>query len=159
MATEVVKDNLAETRSLVAALAPADLREAPLQAAIERIVRRAQRELELDATFRVEGTSRRLESNVQVVVVWGVQEAVANVRKHAQASRLDVLLAYLPESVRVEVSDNGRGFDPLQAHGFGLQGMRTRVEQIHGSLTIDSAPGAGHASRCRSDEHPGAGRR
>jgi signal transduction histidine kinase len=143
MATQVVKENLAETRSLVAALAPADLREAPLQAAIERIVSRTKRELELDATFRVEGTSRRLESNVQVVVVRAVQEAIANIRKHAQATRVDVLLAYLPESVRVEVSDNGCGFDPLQAHGFGLQGMRARVEQIHGSLTIDSAPGTG----------------
>jgi signal transduction histidine kinase len=143
MATRVVKDNLAETRSLVAALAPADLREAPLQAAIERIVSRTKRELELDATFRVAGTSRRLESNVQVVVVRAVQEAIANVRKHAQATRVDVLLAYLPESVRVEVSDNGCGFDPRQADGFGLQGMRARVEQIHGSLTIDSAPGTG----------------
>ena len=142
-ATQVIKDNLAETRSLVAALAPPDLREAPLQAAIERIVSRTERELELDATLRVTGSSRRLDSNAQVVVVRAVQEAIANIRKHAKATRVDVLLAYLPESVRVEVSDNGCGFDSRQADGFGLQGMRTRVEQVHGTLTIDSAPGTG----------------
>ncbi len=146
MAAGVIRDNLAETRSLVAALSPADLREAPLQAAIERIVRRAERELGLDAALRVEGAARRLESNTAVVVVRAVQEAIANIRKHAQATRVDVLLAYLPGSVRVEVSDNGRGFDPRQAQragGYGLRGMRARVEQVNGSLTISSAPGAG----------------
>jgi signal transduction histidine kinase len=80
---------------------------------------------------------------VEVVLLRATQEALANVRRHAEAGRAEVTVAYRPESVALEVSDDGRGFDPAATGGYGLRGMRARVEQAGGSVTVTSSPGAG----------------
>jgi signal transduction histidine kinase len=72
------------------------------------------------------------------------QEALANVRKHARAGSASVRLGYDPDAVRLEVSDDGAGFDPDRVNGgYGLRGMRTRVAEVGGTLTVHSSPGAG----------------
>jgi signal transduction histidine kinase len=72
------------------------------------------------------------------------QEALAHVRKHARARRAWVRLNYGPDDVRLEIGDDGAGFDPaLTNGGYGLRGMRTRVAEAGGSLTVCSAPGTG----------------
>ena len=80
------------------------------------------------------------------------QEALANVRKHARASRVALTLTYLDDALLLDVRDDGVGFEPelvererdgWQAGGFGLSGMRERLEQHDGTLTIESAPGTG----------------
>ena len=74
------------------------------------------------------------------------QEALANVRKHAGASRASIGLAYDEAEVRLVVSDDGTGFDPAAAcTGYGLRGMRARAAEAGGSLLVRSAPGAGTA--------------
>jgi signal transduction histidine kinase len=81
-----------------------------------------------------------------VALLRAVQEALANVRKHAQAGRVRVTLSYMGDVVVLDVQDDGRGFDPGQAGaggGFGLAGMRERVEQLGGTLLIESGPGGG----------------
>lgn len=75
-----------------------------------------------------------------------LQEALANVRKHSGASHAEVLLLTSGASTRAEVRDDGVGFDadaPARADSYGLHTMRERVEQLGGSLTIDSTPGVG----------------
>jgi len=77
-----------------------------------------------------------------------IQEALTNVRKHAQASRAWVRFAQEGDNVCITVEDNGRGFDPAQLTGegrqyFGLQIMRERAEGVHSSLELHSRPGQG----------------
>jgi two-component system, NarL family, sensor histidine kinase LiaS len=73
-----------------------------------------------------------------------IQESLANIARHSQASRVDVSLAYSPECVEVVVADNGRGFDVNQrVRGMGLRSIRDRVGSIRGSLQIQSEPGQG----------------
>jgi len=72
------------------------------------------------------------------------QEALANVRKHAGAQSACVRLGYDSSAVCLEVSDDGLGFDPDQVSGgYGLRGMRTRVTEAGGTLTVRSSPGEG----------------
>lgn len=70
------------------------------------------------------------------------QEGVTNARRHADAARVEIRLDFGPAGTTLVVSDDGRGFTPA-GDGFGLAGMRERVEQVGGRVRIDSAPGAG----------------
>lgn len=76
-----------------------------------------------------------------------VQEAITNALRHAQPQRLHVALAAEPEGVRIDVRDDGRGFDPsavaAAGGGFGLFGMRERVHDLGGRWQLQSAPGQG----------------
>ena len=76
------------------------------------------------------------------------QEALANVRKHAAAGSVAVLLRYEPGQVSLEVTDDGQGFDPAQVSaGYGLRGMRERLGQAGGLVQVRSAPGDGTCVR------------
>ncbi|MEU4217495.1 sensor histidine kinase [Actinoplanes sp. NPDC026623] len=143
LAVRTARENLAESRSLVAALAPAALSSGSLLDAVRRQTARFTEETAVAATCRVSGEVRPLPTAVEVVLLRAAQEALANVRRHAQAGQVSVLLAYGVDSVRLVVRDDGRGFDPAAAHGFGLPGMRARAEQVNGRLSVHSVPGAG----------------
>jgi signal transduction histidine kinase len=77
------------------------------------------------------------------------QEALANVVKHARATSATVRVAATDLTVSIEVSDDGRGFDPAAVgpEHFGLRSMRGRVADLGGRLEITSAPGRGTAVR------------
>jgi signal transduction histidine kinase len=138
------RDNLAEARALVAGLGPAPLATASLADALARLADRAGEESGLAAEFSVTGTPRLAGTSAEVVLLRVCQEALANVRRHARASSVRVTLSYGDERVRLAVTDDGAGFDPDEpASGFGLRGMRARVAEIGGELTVRSAPGAG----------------
>jgi signal transduction histidine kinase len=101
----------------------------------------------LDVSLEVEGQSRRLDSIVETVLFRVVQEALNNVLRHAQARQADVLVQFCPDEIILKVTDSGIGFNPEQSlnppHGWGLAGMRERVDLIGGQLKIGSAPGKG----------------
>ncbi|MFC1444096.1 sensor histidine kinase [Streptacidiphilus sp. N1-10] len=150
LAEATARDNLAEARALVAALAPAPLQGMPLDLALERVCARTGDELGLPVAARVLGTPRELPADVQVVLLRAAQEALSNVRKHAAAGSADVRLTYRPVGVLLEVVDDGRGFKPVAdapEGSYGLRGMRARVGQVHGTLEITSAPGQGTTVR------------
>jgi len=137
------RENLAEARALVAGLVPA-LAAAPLADALARLADRAGEDSGLRATFEVRGEPRPLGTGVEVVLLRVCQETLANVRRHAGASSARVVLSYCDDEVRLEVSDDGTGFDPkLPTAGYGLRGMRARVSEIGGELTVRSVPGSG----------------
>jgi signal transduction histidine kinase len=138
------RENLAEARALVAGLGPAALATASLADALARLADRAGEESGLRATFSMDGMPRSLDTAAEVVLLRVCQEALANVRRHAAATSAGIVLAYRDDRVRLEVSDDGAGFDPgLAADGYGLRGMRARVSEIGGELRVDSAPGRG----------------
>jgi len=154
LAARTARENLAEARVLVEDLSPAQLDGRTLPDALRRLSQVPG----VDASsaglrgttpappvnFDVSGAPRPLPMATEVVLLRVCQEALANVRRHADARSAAVRLDYDPDAVRLEVSDDGAGFDPARVNGgYGLRGMRTRVAEAGGTLTVRSAPGAG----------------
>lgn len=137
------RENLDEARSLVAALGPAPLQAVPLAEALTRLTENFFDETGVPARLVVSGTPRPLAGSTEVVLLRVAQEALTNVRRHAAASQVDVDLSYVDESVSVQVRDDGCGFAPAATTGFGLRGIRARVEQVGGEVLVDTAPGKG----------------
>ena len=140
LAARTARENLAEARALIGGDPTAGL---PLDAALQRAAARIGEELGMATSVDIGGSARTLSANVQVVTLRIAQEALANVRKHAQAATVTLWLTYGAEQLTLAVEDDGVGMPETPCKGFGLRSMRERVEQVGGALTITSAPGAG----------------
>ncbi|WP_282762184.1 sensor histidine kinase [Actinoplanes sandaracinus] len=143
LAVRTARENLAESRALVAALSPTALASGTLPDAVRRQTLRFTEETGVPAPFRLTGDARDLPTRVEVVLLRAAQEALTNVRRHAGAREAAVVLAYAPDAVRLVVRDDGRGFDPAAADGYGLAGMRSRAAQVGGRLAVRSDPASG----------------
>ena len=155
-AERTASDNLAEARALVAGLGPVDLRRpGGLGGAVRRLVTRFGEETGVAVDLVVTGVDEAggadeaggLSAAAEVVLLRVAQEALNNVRKHAGASRVGVRLAVTVDGTVLEVVDDGVGFEPGSAEGFGLRGLTSRVEQLGGSATVTSTPGRGTTLR------------
>jgi signal transduction histidine kinase len=135
---ESARAALAETRSLVAATASPGL-EGGVAAALARLAERFQRETGVVVSAEVVASDPgavAADRDTEVVLLRCAQEGLANVRKHAGASRVSIVL----EGRTLEISDDGRGFDVgSESSGFGLSGMRERLALIGGSIDIASS--------------------
>jgi signal transduction histidine kinase len=144
LAAQTARENLAEARNLVGGLASAQLQAGTLEDALRRITERAGAEVGIDASFAINGVGRQLSAATEVVLLRIGQEALANVRKHAAARSVAVRLSYAGDRVRLEVADDGAGFDPALVNGgYGLSGMRARVDEAGGTVAVRSAPAHG----------------
>lgn len=137
-------------RALITELRPAALDELGLAAAIEALAERSSTTGDLEIHGEVlldearEGSGGRLDPDLESVIYRFVQEGLTNVVKHARAGRVDIEVNAQHDSVTVEVRDDGVGFDPaLKPPGFGLIGMRERLELAGGSVEVTSVPGRG----------------
>jgi two-component system, NarL family, sensor histidine kinase DevS len=140
-AVEHIGTEIESLRTLITELRPAALDELGLEPALESLTRRfaTVEGLELDLAVDVGG---RLDRDLETTVYRLVQEALTNIAKHARAERVAVRVELEYDAVRVEVRDDGRGFDPATpADGFGLLGMRERVTLAGGDLDVTSQPG------------------
>jgi two-component system sensor histidine kinase DegS len=102
----------------------------------------------LNINLVVTGTERRLESHREVLVFRAIQELLANIREHAQATQAKIVLDIDAHQVRASVEDNGKGFDAKGAQaddtkGRGLKTAQERILQLGGTFEIESSPGAG----------------
>ncbi|AKK12113.1 signal transduction histidine kinase [Corynebacterium uterequi] len=141
-------ENLAEARAMIAALQPASLSESSLVDALERMTRSFAAAGEVRIDVETDGDAVELPMKIEATLLRVAQGAVGNVVKHAGATRCRVTLTYSPGEVRLDVVDNGRGFDaaalPPDRAGLGHVGiaaMRQRVAEHGGELVIESAPG------------------
>ncbi|MFI6390877.1 sensor histidine kinase [Nonomuraea sp. NPDC050540] len=141
----LARESLAEARRSVDALRPEPLRTARLSDALVAVAGRWSKLHGLPVQVTTTGTARPMAPEAEFALLRTAQEALANVAKHAGASRVGVTLSYLEQEVALDVRDDGKGFDPaiLEDGGFGLTIMRQRVEGLSGSLRIESEPGAG----------------
>ena len=145
--------NLDEARRVVDALAPRELEGSGLAAALHRILAGFQAETGIDTDLRVEGEVTALPTGHEVALLRTAQGALANVRQHADAGRVVLSLSGLDDSVRLDIVDDGVGFDPDAATarptdgrtGYGLPSTRARLRELGGGLEIESAPGEGTA--------------
>ena len=116
-----------------------------LQFQIEDFLRRSG----ISGEFTEENVSDHLPDAVKTCVYRVVQEALHNSEKHSGATKVQVGVRQFPDSLVVEVEDNGRGFSvdekdrPSRTTGLGLLGMRERAVNAGGSMAIDAAPGRG----------------
>ena len=144
---DIGRGGVEDSRRLLRRLPPAELDQRPLPAALGLIAKGGARDGRPSIEVRVDGEARALDGAVDVTLLRVAQEAVANARRHSGAKRVVVTLTYQPCAVRLDVADDGVGFDPLarSGKGFGLSGMRSRIAQVGGDLVIESAPGHGAA--------------
>jgi len=94
-----------------------------------------------------EGFPNDLPTEVGMELLRVIQEALTNVRRHSGAKSVAVALAVEGSDLVVEVSDDGRGFDPEAAPGVGLSSMRERAADVDGRLEIESEVGQGTSVR------------
>jgi PAS domain S-box-containing protein len=139
---------MAYTRSLTADLSPPVLYELGLEAALEWLVER-QRALHEDLVFGFtdDGSPKPVDEDVRIVLFQAVRELLVNVVKHAEATSAAVTVSRVGDEVRVQVKDDGVGFDAqaLRPEGieFGLYSIRERLRSLGGTVEIESRPGVG----------------
>ena len=135
--------------SMMQRLRPGVLDDLGLIAAIEEEVNAwQQRHKTVDLQFNVGGDVSALEETINISVYRIVQEALTNISKHSEATRVTIELAKQEcddtACLLLKIEDNGGGMDPGQRNrGLGLLGMRERIEAINGSFSIHSEPGKG----------------
>lgn len=143
---QLAQHSLTELRRIVAALAPADLDESALAAALARMLDALRDETGITGTLQVDPELPALSTPVEVALLRVAQSALANVRQHAQAQTVQVALTCGGGSVRLRLEDDGVGFDqavrPSDA-SYGLAAMRSRMREGGGEFTIRSGPGSG----------------
>jgi signal transduction histidine kinase len=146
---QLTRGALAEMRALIFELRPGALAEEGLVTAVTKQASALSARAGL--AIEVDGPDERLplEPEVEEQLYRLVQEALANVVKHARASSATVRIAAKDDTVLMEVSDDGRGFDPAAVgpEHFGLRSMRGRVADLGGRLEVTSAPGRGTVLR------------
>jgi signal transduction histidine kinase len=148
-AVDQLEEAIANLRALITDLRPAALDELGVQAALEGLAERSLRHgLEVDVSIDLaygEGRqASRHAPELETAIYRIVQEALANASKHGAARRAIVEIGEQNATVRVSIRDDGAGFDPVaDTNGFGLLGMRERVELLGGRLSLDSGPGSG----------------
>lgn len=137
------RENLSEARGMVTQLMPPALDRGTVCAAIQRLCERLSAETGIAATTAISRPLPELGMATDVVLLRATQEALTNVAKHSHASSVHVRLAPTAQSVRLSLVDNGIGFTDDSMEGFGLRGMRARIAQVGGTISVSPTPGGG----------------
>ncbi|MFC4933367.1 sensor histidine kinase [Massilia sp. GCM10023247] len=144
--TKLALDLYANGRRLVRRLRPEVLDMLGLHGAVEEMLRHYDSGSGCRFTFHSEGDFSKLGNELAISAYRIVQEALSNIMKHAGATAAEVTLVLDAGQglLRIEVEDNGAGFDPTHnSEGIGIIGMRERVYALHGTIAVRSAPQRG----------------
>jgi two-component system, NarL family, sensor histidine kinase DevS len=158
-AVQQIEHEIANLRAIITELRPAALDELGLRTAIEALLdhHREQSGFQLDSELALPDPSageERLDQDLETTVYRMVQEALTNVTKHARAGRVRVAIGVTDGELRLEVQDDGVGFDPgSAAEGFGLAGMQERAGLAGGTLSVDSGEGGTLLTVCLPVRH------
>nr|WP_194719910.1 sensor histidine kinase [Cellulosimicrobium arenosum] len=155
------RDSLAEARRVVQDLTPAELERTTLLGALRRLAESTAgaaddtgpgRTRSLAVSVHAAGRVRPLPVPLETALLRVAQSALANVAQHAGARRAQVTLTFEPDTVTLDVVDDGAGFDPATTgpgrsggRGFGIPAIRSRVRELGGTLALEAAPGSGTA--------------
>ncbi|WP_345571765.1 sensor histidine kinase [Nonomuraea rosea] len=174
-ATALARESLTEARRSVHALRPEPLQTARLGEALAGVAGRWSALHGVPVRVTTTGTARAMLPETEVALLRTAQEALANVARHARATRVGVTLSYMEHEVALDVRDDGTGFDPARTGGdfdpawsgraatggsgadrggFGLVAMRQRIEGLSGTLQVESEPGAGTGISARVPAEP-----
>jgi PAS domain S-box-containing protein len=143
-AGELARRSLNEARRSVHALRPQALQGANFWEALKGLIKNTTAGTALHTTFNVRGKMRHLPLVWQENLLHIGQEALTNALKYAHPRNFETRLTFNTKELRLQLRDDGDGFKIMDRHdGFGLAGMRERVEQMGGTLKISSARGKG----------------
>ncbi|WP_219414556.1 sensor histidine kinase [Pseudonocardia nigra] len=151
IASALARESLTEARRSVDALAPGQLADAQLPEAIAEMAKAWAETAGVDLLLDTTGDPRPLLPDLEVTLFRVAQESLANVGKHAAATRIGLTLSYMDDVVVLDVRGDGCGFTVSatppsdDGSGFGLVGMEQRVRRVSGRLTVESTPGEGTA--------------
>ena len=149
---ELNKDIINDMREIIYDLRPMSLNNIGLASTVEAYCLHLRRNHNLDIRFNLEGEEKGLTSIVSVTLYRIIQEACNNAVRHSNAKNIVVSIAFLDDSIEIDIEDNGDGFDlhKVEArgkedflHGFGLSTMRERTRLLSGSFSIDTKVGFG----------------
>jgi two-component system sensor histidine kinase DegS len=135
-----------KVRNFIFELRPMMLDDLGLAPTIKRYADTFKEQTGMDISITVSGQERRLESYIEVMIFRALQELLGNAARHSQATVLKVLVDMGGAAVKVNVDDNGKGFDPeilKQGSSLGLNLIRDRVEMLGGTFELDSVIGKG----------------
>jgi PAS domain S-box-containing protein len=143
-AADLARQSLSEARRSVHALRPDALERDNFWEALKGIIKGTTARTALHTTCELRGKLPDLPPLWEENLLHIGQEALTNTLKYAQAQNFRTRLSCNGKGIRLELHDDGDGFDPKDRHdGLGLTGMRERVQQMKGELQITSAPGEG----------------
>jgi PAS domain S-box-containing protein len=143
-ANALARDSLEEARRSVRALRPQALDEKSLVLALEELFRKMTAGTPLQLEFTICGTGRTLPADWDENLLRIGQEVLTNSLRHSGATLFTVSIVFADDTFSMVLQDNGRGFDVTRrCDGFGLTGMRERIESMAGTLQLWSAPGQG----------------
>ncbi|MEO8777932.1 MAG: histidine kinase [Rhodanobacter sp.] len=143
-ARALARESLKEARRSVQALRPRALEKEQLCQALSTQLAKMSAGSRTQCEFSLQGTPRELPREWDEHILRIFQEALTNVLRHAKASHFKAMISYETDAVRLELCDTGQGFDAEGEHdGYGLLGIRERVERMDGKLQIKSAADGG----------------
>ena len=147
----LIDQALEQTRSLIFELSPPILHDLGLEAALRSLTTRMQHLHGIKIAYTYDGKSKKLPEDLSVLLFRAVRELLFNIVKHAKATQVTISLAKNHDQLKIEVEDDGIGFDPAEAarrlrgggNGFGLFSVSERLQHLGGSFDISSRPGYG----------------
>src|SRR5215216_5315485 len=143
-------DSLKELQRLISDLRPSHLDDLGLSAALRWYAGKIQEHSTLNIRVDIVGEEHDLDDAIKITIFRIIQESLNNIIKHAQATHVNIYLSFEKKNVRINVQDNGIGFDigqlkqrPTKRPSLGLAGMEERAALLDGTVTVQSRPGYG----------------
>ena len=164
IAERLVEKSLKALRRFVRELRPPILDDMGLIPALDSHLKEFAKRTRVQIRFKAVAAVERFDNEKRTVLYRVAQEALTNIAKHAQATRVSVSLGSVPGAIRMEIHDNGKSFQVNRVFfgkrkkRFGLIGMRERVEMVQGNFNVESARGKGTTVRAEipfRNEQPG----
>ncbi len=154
--SKTLRDAIGEMRNIIYDLRPMSFDDLGLDITLERAVKSIDAETEMDVSLNIGGEKRELPGIVQLTIFRIIQECANNSIKYSKGGKLDIKVLYEEQSVVLEISDDGVGFECERENnknyrdehtGFGLNMMKERVALLSGHIDIETAIGKGTVTR------------
>lgn len=146
---QLVRQSLGDVRKIIFDLRPMVLDDLGLIPALKRYLEEYEAQNNIHVEFVFMGKEMRFDASLEVASFRIIQEALTNTKKHAQATKIIIKMELIQSRINVYVKDNGCGFQietskpRHDGSGYGLMGMRERIQLLKGALNVLSAPGKG----------------
>jgi len=142
--SQLMDEIIDDIRNISHDLAPTVAHLSGLLPLVEKLILKTRSESKIDVKLQTHDFKEVLSANQIIQVYRCLQEALNNIVKHSQATRVDLQLFGHENEVHVTVEDNGKGFDKSETtEGFGLSQMKIRAESLGGRIEINSHSGTG----------------
>lgn len=139
-----IDDIYEDVRFISQNLVPKDIEQKTLLVLIEQLISNLNQVQKIRFSFKQTGTPYEILDFVKIQCYSVIMELMSNVVKHSGGKQAEISLDFLPETIRIKLKDDGKGFDPkFQYRGAGLNNVRTRIQEVQGTIEFISDKGEG----------------